>query len=385
MILWLHPFTGLSGDMLLGALLDLGAPLAGIRAAVDTTGITGWELGAGTLRSSGLLATRALVEVADDVTQRRAAELLDIVGRARPAPVAALAVRALRAITRVEARLHGRDEDDVVLHELGGLDTVVDTVGVAAGLHLLGVTAVHCAPLPLGTSGVSTRHGRLPAPAPATLALLAEAGAQVCGTDLDGETVTPTGAALLAAAGARYGPSPPMTLRAVGYGAGARSFGARANVVQATLGDPVTAGSPQVLIESNVDDVTGEVLGHLIGQAIAAGAADAWVSPITMKKNRPAHTVHVLAPRERAAELERLLLAETGSLGLRRTVVDKLALPRSVTTVEVDGQPVTVKRGPWGAKAEHDDVVAAAAALGLPARVVARRALDALPDRPGPG
>jgi pyridinium-3,5-bisthiocarboxylic acid mononucleotide nickel chelatase len=368
-ILWLNPFSGISGDMLLGALLDLGAPLDDVRAAVARTGLDGWELRAERVTRGGIGATRAVVEVTDTATERHAAELL---ARVADVPVAA---RAVREIAEVEAGIHGIDPDRVHLHEIGGLDTVVDTVGVAAALELLGVAEVHCGPLTLGSGTVVTRHGVLPVPAPATAALLARAGAPVVGAG-EGETVTPTGAALLLAVGARFGPLPAMTLQAVGYGAGGRDPAGRANVLQAMLGDAPVQGERMLLLETNVDDVTGEVLGHLVGRLLDAGAADAWLSPIVMKKGRPAHTVHVLVAPERAAGCERIVLAETGSLGLRRTSVDRAALPRRTTTVDVGGHPIRLKHGPWGVKPEHDDVAAAAAALDLPLREVARRAVD---------
>lgn len=377
MIIWLNPCNGISGDMLLGALLDVGAPLDGIREAVASTGLTGWDLATERVMRGGLQASRAVVTVSDTATERRAADLLELIGQARPEPVAELATRAVTAIAAEEARLHGEDAGQVHLHEIGGLDTVVDTVGVGAALHLLDVTELHCGTLGLGAGTVATRHGTLPAPAPAALALLAGAGAPVIGAGLGGETVTPTGAALLVAAKARFGTLPAMALQAAGYGAGSKQFDNRPNVLQAVLGSPTGTAAPLVLLETNVDDTTGEVLGHLIGRALAAGAADAWVSPIVMKKNRPAHTVHVLAPPEQAAELERIMLAETGSLGLRRSGVDRLALPRSCCTVHVAGYPIRVKRGPWGGKPEHDDVVAAATALDRPLRVVAEAALRA--------
>lgn len=377
MIVWLNPFSGISGDMLLGALLDLGAPLDGVRAAVAATGLTGWELSAQRVTRGGIGATRAAVTVSDDASERLAGELLaHVEGAGRD-----LATRAVRAIADVEAGIHGVPVADVHLHEIGGLDTVVDTVGVAAALELLDVTEVHCGPLALGSGTVSTRHGVLPVPAPATAALLAGAGAPIIGVVTgagDGETVTPTGAALLVAAGARFGPVPAMALCRVGYGAGGRDPVGRANVLQALLGESAGRTESMLLLETNVDDVTGEVLGHLVGRLLDAGAADAWLTPIVMKKGRPAHTVHVLAAPERAAECERVVLAETGSLGLRRTTVDRTALPRHTTTVDVDGHAVRVKHGPWGAKPEHDDVAAAAAALGLPLREVARRALASL-------
>ncbi|WP_300019343.1 nickel pincer cofactor biosynthesis protein LarC [Pseudonocardia sp.] len=374
---WLNPVGGISGDMLLGALLDLGAPLDGVRAAVAATGLTGWSLDAEHVTRGGLGATRAVVTVHDEATERRAAALLE---RVAGWP---LAVRAVRAIAEVEARIHGVDPSRVHLHEIGGLDTVVDTVGVAAALDLLGVTALHCGPLPLGHGAVPTRHGPIPLPAPATVALLAATGAAVTGAG-QGETVTPTGAALLVAAGAVFGPVPPMRLTAVGYGAGGRDDPDRPNVLQALAGGPAGAVASMTLLETNVDDVTGELLGHLVARLLDAGAADAWITPIVMKKGRPAHTVHVLAAPDRVAGCERIVLSETGSLGLRRSPVDRVALPRSSTVVEVDGHPVRVKRGPWGAKPEHDDVAAAAAALGLPLREVARRARDDLDGRPEP-
>jgi uncharacterized protein (TIGR00299 family) protein len=369
MILWLNPFSGISGDMLLGSLLDLGAPLDGVRAAVARTGLDGWELRAERVTRGGIGATRAVVEVTDTATERHAAELL---ARVADVPVAA---RAVREIAEVEAGIHGIDPARVHLHEIGGHDTVVDTVGVAAALDLLGVDEVHCGPLTVGSGTVATSHGVLPVPAPATAALLARAGAPVVGAG-EGETVTPTGAALLVATGARFGPLPAMTLQGVGYGAGGRDPAGRANVLQALLGADAGRTDRLLLLETNVDDVTGEVLGHLVGRLLDAGAADAWLSPIVMKKGRPAHTVHVLVAPERAADCERIVLAETGSLGLRRTPVDRTALPRRTTTVDVEGHPIRLKHGPWGVKPEHDDLAAAATALDLPLREVARRALD---------
>jgi uncharacterized protein (TIGR00299 family) protein len=381
-ILSLNPVSGVSGDMLLGALLDVGAPLEGVREIIASTGLTGWRLDADRRHSGAILSTKAVVHVDDDAPERRAKELLDLVRRAVPAPVAEWAGRAVAAIARVEAGLHGEDVDEVHLHEIGGLDTVVDTVGVAAALHLLGVTAVYSAPVVVGTGSVRTRHGVLPVPAPATAALLRESGAVVVGAAIEGETVTPTGAALLGAVDTVFGPVPAMRIARIGYGAGSRTFPDRPNVLQAILGDPVAdvvgdavgEVSTQVVMETNVDDVTPEVLAYVLTRALEAGAADAWVTPIVMKKGRPAHTVHVLAPADRAEELAELLFAETATLGVRRTLVEKVALPRHVTTVEVDGHTVRVKYGPWGAKPEHDDLVAAARALGKPLRDIATEA-----------
>ncbi|HYQ68198.1 nickel pincer cofactor biosynthesis protein LarC [Actinophytocola sp.] len=371
MICWLNPASGLAGDMLLAGLIDAGAPVAAIRAAVAATGLTGWELGVERVVEHGLTATRVTVTVTDTATTRHAAELIALAAAA-PAPVAEVAVRALTAIAETEAALHGTDPGSVHLHELGGHDTIVDVVGVAAALHALDVTDVYCAPLPLGTGAVRTAHGVLPCPAPATLALLA--GATTTGTDLRGETVTPTAAALVRALPARFEAVPVMRPVRTGYGAGHRRLADRPNVVAVTLAEPAAPATRAVLLETTVDDVTGETLGHTVSKALAAGALDAWLTAVTMKKGRPGHVVSVLAPASRADALATLVLTETGSLGLRRSTVDRDVLPRRFETVHVDGHPVRVKIGPYGAKPEHDDVAAVAARLGLPLREVAARA-----------
>ncbi|MFE7895240.1 nickel pincer cofactor biosynthesis protein LarC [Streptomyces sp. NPDC057412] len=375
MICWINPFTGLAGDMLLAALIDAGAPLDRIRSAVAATGLTGWNLTAERITDHGLAATRVHVEVTDPHTERRAADVLEMAARATPRPVATLATAAVTAIAEAEGRLHDVDPADVHLHELGGHDTLVDIVGSAAALHALGVTDVVSAPLPLGRGRIDAAHGVLPCPAPATLALLA--GAAVTGSDLPGETVTPTGAALLHAAGARYGPPPPLTLDATGYGAGTRRLLDRPNVVCVSVGSALP-GAPEedvVVLETNLDDVTGEVLAHVITRALDAGALDAWTTPAVMKKGRPAQILHVLVHPHHERRLRDLVLTETGALGVRRVAATRTTLPRSFETVEVDGHPVRVKHGPHAAKPEHDDVVAAAAALGRPLRAVAARAL----------
>lgn len=375
MICWINPFTGLAGDMLLGALIDAGAPLDRIRAAVAATGLTGWELSAERVTDHGLAAVRARVTVSDTVTERLAAELIHMVSRATPEPVAALAVAAVTAVAEVEGRLHDADAATVHLHELGGHDTVVDIVGTAAALHALGVTDVVCSPLPLGRGRVDSAHGVLPCPAPATLALLTSAA--VTGSDLPGETVTPTGAALLRACGATYGPVPAMTLGRTGYGAGTRRLPDRANIVSVTLGDPLvgTRDEEVVVLETNLDDVTGETLGHTISRAMESGALDAWTTPAVMKKGRPAHILHVLTTAESEPRLRELVFAETGTLGIRRTTANRTTQTRVFTSVDVDGHPVRIKHGAHGAKPEHDDLASAAARLGLPLRAVAARAL----------
>lgn len=384
MILWLNPVAGLSGDMLLGALLDLGADLDVVRAAVAATGLTGWEIRVGEVERQGLRARRAEVVVTDPATSRAAGELLAMVGRAEPPEVAAVAVAAVRALAEVEAHVHGVAVEDVHLHELGGTDTVVDTVGVAAALHALGVTRVVSAPLRLGAGTTRAAHGVLPVPAPATLALLQ--GVPVVGLDEQTETVTPTGAALLRAVGAEFGPVPAMTVRATGYGAGGRDTPARPNVLPVVLGSAAADAGLEELtaLETTVDDLTGEVLGQLVERLLDAGALDAWLTPRLGKKGRPAHGVSALCRDAEVEAVEERLLAETGSLGVRRSRVLRCALERSFSTVTVHGHPVRVKQGPHRAKPEHEDVVAVARATGLPVRVVAEQALAAVEEDRAP-
>jgi pyridinium-3,5-bisthiocarboxylic acid mononucleotide nickel chelatase len=429
MILWLNPFSGISGDMLLGALLDLGAPMGEVRAAIASTGITGWTLTAEPVQRAGLVARQAQVRVDDNAPERRAAELLALARAARPAAAGQLAAAAISALAEAEGRLHGVPADQVHLHELGGVDTVVDTVGVGAALHALGVSAVWSAPVGLGAGVVDMAHGRFPAPAPATVALLE--GAQVTGITgtqapggpgstqvppggpaatkmawpLAGETVTPTGAALLRAMGCRYGPMPALRLAGSGYGAGARDVPGRPNVLPVLLGEPVAItgmvraqdplagqsgradGHPAAVetlleVETTVDDVTGELLGELPSLLLAAGALDVWITAVTGKKGRPAQVVTALCRPEAAGPVQARLLAETGSLGARQHQVQREALPRQETEVTVQGHRIRVKLGPHRAKPEHEDVAAAARATGMALHQVTQEALRQLP--PGP-
>jgi uncharacterized protein (TIGR00299 family) protein len=382
-IVWLNPVSGLSGDMLLGALLDLGASLPAVTASVTSTGLTGWGLSSVEVSRAGLRARHAQVEVADTVPVRPARVLLELAARARPEPVAQVAVAAIRALAEVEAGIHGVAVDDVHLHELGGVDTIVDVVGVAAAVHGLGITEVWSSALGLGAGTTSSAHGLIPVPAPATLALLRDV--PVRGIDVAGETVTPTGAALLRALGCRYGPPPAMTVRATGYGAGSRDSPGRPNVLPIVLGTaPLLAASEpgaqrqsMTVLETTVDDVTGEVLGHVVDVLLSAGAVDAWIAPVTGKKNRPAHVVTALVHPQAAEHVEHALLRETGSLGARSHEVSRLALARTPAEVTVAGRPIRMKVGPYRAKPEYDDLVDVAARTGRPLREVADLAVQA--------
>jgi len=387
MIVWLNPVGGASGDMLLSALLSVGAPVDAVRDAVASTGLRGWQLDVTTRDVGPIAATRVRVVTRDDAPARPARELLDLAAAARPAPVADFAVRAMSAIAAVEAEIHQTTLDQLHLHELGGEDTIVDIVGVAAALHALDVTDVVSAPLPLGVGIVDSRHGPLPVPAPATLRLLT--GMTVVGAPVQAETVTPTAAALLTAAGVRFAPMPTMVVRASGWGAGTRTLPDRPNLLGAVLGEAAASADEglreMTVIETTVDDVTGEVLAYTAQVLLGLGAADVWIVPAIGKKGRPAQVVCVLAANELVGELEGRLLAETGSLGARRTRVERNALPRAWDSVRIAGVTLDVKRGPHRSKPEFESLAELARATGQPLRTLAALAESGVDHDNGPG
>lgn len=421
--LWLDPGFGASGDMLLGTLLGLGAPLEAVRADVASLGVTGWSIDVEPVLRAGIAATRAVVATDADHArpptdadhdhahdhhhahdheqhrqhghaEHRAWSTIDrlLAGAALPERVKAGARATFELLGRVEAGIHGVTIDEVHFHEVGALDAIVDIVGAWSALHHLGIDEVASGPVGIGNGMIQAAHGRLPAPAPATVELLAGA-ADIRPVEWASETVTPTGAALLRTMVTRWGPVPAGRLVGFSRGAGGRNPATHPNVLGALLvetDDAPAAGSrgsgslsPQprtetaLVLATNLDDVTPELLGHLVGRLLDAGADDAWVVPIGMKKNRPGHELRVLCRPDRADGLETVIFAETGTLGLRRELVAKQVLERSWRTVTVRGHEIRVKLGPHGAKAEHDDLVAASRATGVPLRLLAAEAVAA--------
>ena len=288
-----------------------------------------------------------------------------------------------RALAEVEGEIHGIHPDKVELHEVGALDSILDVVGVCAALNGLGVEHVTYSPIAVGHGTVDTAHGRLPNPVPAVSRLLARYGGSTVGLDTTMELATPTGVALVTvlASDRRATPMPAMTVINSGFGAGRLDPSGRPNVVQAVIGELSTDGvagdgdgRAAVVLEVNVDDVTGEVLAHTIAAVLAAGAHDAWATPIVMKKGRPAHTLHALCDVADAADVRATLLAESGSLGVRATRVERWPQQRTETTVQLDGHTIRVKRAAGRIKVEHDDAAAAAVALGRPLRTVITQA-----------
>lgn len=379
-IAWFNCSSGVAGDMTLASLVDAGADPDDVVAAVGALGVDGHRISFERVQRCGVAATWTDVAVdRDDRHHRSASEILGLLGRAPLATrVRDRAHAVFVALADAEGAVHDVDPATVEFHEVGSLDAIIDVVGVAAALESLGIDEVHCGPVALGVGSVATEHGRLPNPAPATLALLAAVAAPTVGIDTSLEVTTPTGAALVATLASRFGAVPSMVPTSIGYGAGTADPPERANVVQVVIGDAIPPddhdGTPVTLLETNVDDVTGEVLAHVVAALLGAGAHDAWATPIVMKKGRPAHTVSVLCDPAAAPAMRSLLRDETGSLGMRATAMVRWPQRRESTTVNVDGHDIRVKLAGHRVKVEFDDAAAAAAALGVPVRVVLERA-----------
>jgi len=382
-IAWFHPFSGIAGDMALGACLDAGADVDEVRSMLDRLAVPGWSLRVERVLRGGLSATHVVVEVDDDARARTARDILDLVGSAElPGRVRERALATFRHLAEVEGRLHGIEPDQVHLHEVGGHDAIVDVVGTCAALQVLGVDTVCAGPVATGVGTVRSAHGTIPVPAPAVVELLR--GAPVAQVDVPLELTTPTGAALLRALVTAWGPMPAMTITGSGYGAGTRDLEGRVNAVQLVLGEPAAPsaagtgdGQPLVELAVNVDDATGEQLAHTLALLLEAGAADAWITPVVMKKGRPGHVVTVLADPALAPSISTVLTRETGSLGVRAQPVDRWPAARTFDSVDVDGHPVRIKITPARTKVEHDDAAAVARETGRPLREVVSLAEEA--------
>ena len=392
-VAWFDPVSGIAGDMALGALLDAGADLEFVIEQLQMLGVDGWQLSAERVQRNELAATRAVVDAPEGHHHRRWRHIRELLERASLEDrIRGRALAAFEALAVAEGQVHGVPPDEVHFHEVGALDAIVDIVGVCAALESLGIDEVACGPVAVGKGTIHAAHGVLPNPPPAVGYLLA--GRPVVGVDVDMELTTPTGAAIVAALASVFGPVPPMTVTGVGFGAGTRELPGRPNVTGVLIGTRTTevsrtdaglaatmsaiegAESTAELVElaTNLDDVSGELLGHAIEELLAAGALDAWAVPIVMKHGRPAHTLMALCSADEVTALGDLMARLTGTLGLRARTVVRTALERHISTVDVDGQTIRVKHGPHRSKPEWADVVAAAKALDRTPADVARAA-----------
>lgn len=392
---WLDCTAGVSGNMLLGALLSAGASpdfVAECVAAVhpelrvDSSMTQRHQISALLVHVTDA-RTGGLAERSPEHHHRGLGEVNELINAAGlPEQVRDRALGVFQRLAEAEASAHGVVISQVHFHEVGALDAIGDIVGCAAAFHDLGFDEVICSPVTLGGGGqASGEHGRIPIPGPAVVSLLAQVRAPVTGGPAALEMTTPTGAALVAEYAARFGPLPTMTVDRVGIGAGDRDPADVANLCRILIGqaperlDPPT---PQLLLETNVDDLDPRLWPDVLAKLLEAGALDAWLTPIVMKKGRPAHTLAVLCRPDQRKRMIELIITHTSAIGLRETSVAKRALTREFVTVEVAGQPVRIKVASQGgeivnAQPEFDDIDAAASVLDLPAKLILAQALAA--------
>jgi len=373
------PFAGIAGDMFVGALLHAGAPFDHLSAALRGLDLSGFEVDCTDVMRAGVAAKKFHVRHGEDHHHRGLTTILDLIARAAlPDAVKARASGAFRRLGAAEAKIHGVSVDEVHFHEVGAVDAICDIVGAAVCLDALGIEEIYARPLPLSTGTVDAAHGRMPVPAPATLELMR--GRPTFDSGLEGELVTPTGAALVAA-WAEAGAPPPFLPVAIGYGAGDRDPKGYPNVCRVTLGEAsAEAAGPLCELVCDVDDATPQVLGHLLGRLLEAGALDATLHGVQMKKGRPGTRVTALTRAEHVPAVETVLFTEGTTLGVRRRAVERTELPRKIVTVETPHGGVRVKVAELGGKVvhvapEYDDCRALAEETGLPLREITRLAM----------
>lgn len=378
MIAYLECSTGVSGDKFLGALIGAGFDPQGLRDALDALGLTAVSVTVETRASAGVTGIGVTVseEGAPNRGWRELRHLLE--GSPLDAAVRDSTLHALRLLAEAEAEVHGVPLEDVHFHEIGAADTIVDVLGVALGLHELGITQLAASPVAVGSGSVRTAHGELAVPAPATALLLRDL--PIVPGSTTGELTTPTGAALLAAFAGHVGPMPPMTLRRVGVGCGTRDIG-EPNVCRLLVGEAesVAPGRQEVVVlETNLDHLTPEEVAHAAERLREAGALDVWQTPIVMKKGRAAVLLSVLAPVEGASRLAERVLAETGTLGVRLMPAERLVTDRDVFEIATSLGQARFKTSfvPGTGRVlrlEADDAARIAAERRMPSDAVARQ------------
>lgn len=394
-IAYLDVFCGISGDMMLGALVDAGVPLADLEAELRKLPVHGWEFQVEEVRKMGLRATKLTVadtshhhhhdhdEHRDHHHGMSADAVIDMIKGGALAPhLIERAVAVVERIAEAEAAAHGVPREQVHFHELGGVDTVIDVVGAVVGLDLLGIEKLYCSPLPMAHGFVNTAHGRLPVPPPAVVNLLP--GIPTVALDVEGETVTPTGAGL-AVVLAEFTQRPPMTVSKIGLGAGHKDFPVP-NVLRLMVGETDGVGdippAEIVKIEANLDDMSPELFGFAAEQIFAAGALDVWATPIFMKKNRPATLLSAVCAADRAASVTTAILTHTTSFGVRRSLWQRECLDREHVSVETAYGTIRLKLGKRDGKTltaapEYADCAAAAESSGIPLKTVYQAAIAA--------
>jgi uncharacterized protein (TIGR00299 family) protein len=343
---YLDCFSGISGDMLLGALLDRGLSEETLRAELDKIELDPFEIVIDQVERQSIAAVSVQVRSTSDQRFRNLSDILSLLHRSSlEKPIAERSGAVFTRLAHAEARVHGKTVDEIHFHEVGALDTIIDIVGTVAGLYHLGISTLHCAPLPLGRGFVDCAHGKLPLPAPAVCELLRDI--PVTGIETDRELVTPTGAALVAELADRFGPLPPMILTGTGYGAGDNPGTDNCpNLLRLITGRLERAEEAQQVevIETNLDDWNPEGFPYLYSRLFAHNALDVSLTPIQVKKGRPGYRLSVISSSADAQPLKDIILSETSAIGLRFRTEQRLTLPREIISVDTPWGPVQAKK-----------------------------------------
>ena len=379
--LYFDCFAGASGDMVLGALVGAGADERVLVGQLASLGVPGFEVSFERVDRSGIGATRARVRTEEQHHHRHLADILKIIDGSRLSDgVKRRAGLIFTRLAEAEARVHGTAVERVHFHEVGALDSIVDVVGACVGFELLGVERFASSALHVGSGTVEMAHGRFPVPPPAVAELLR--GAPIYSTDIRGELVTPTGAAIISAVCESFGPMPRMRVGRAGYGAGSREYERFPNVLRVFVGETEGEGSQTkegderlLVVETNLDDASPQLVGHVMERAFALGALDCYFTPAQMKKNRPGVLVSILCAPERREALYELLFTETTTLGVRAHEVERRALAREFVRVEtrfgaIDVKVARLNGRVTAATPEYEQCRAAAEAAGVPLRAV---------------
>ena len=392
--LYFDCFAGASGDMILGALIAAGVEPDALKQQLSLLGVQGYSIDFETVDRAGISATYARVQTAPDHAHRHLSDILRIIHDSRlPDTVKERAAKIFSRLAEAEARVHNEPIERIHFHEVGALDAIIDVVGAAICFELLGIERFSSSALHVGSGTIEMEHGRYPVPPPAVAELLRDV--PFYSTDIAGELVTPTGAAVITTVCTAYGAIPKMKLQLTGYGAGTRQYEKFPNALRVLVGEDqvdstgVTAPADERLwmIETNMDDISPQILGHVMERAFELGALDCYFTPVQMKKNRPGVLLSVLCRDEQRSALSELLFSETTTLGIRAYEVERRALQRQIVAVETQYGPIDVKVAQLNghivkAMPEYEQCRQAARAANVPLRLVedAARAVFAKRD-----
>ncbi len=372
--------------MTLGALIDAGADLRTIQTCIASLGLPGVQISSVEVRRNGFRGLKVEIKHEPEHKHRHLHHIIEMIDAGQLPPNAkSLAKQIFTRLGEAEAKVHGVEIRKVHFHEVGAIDSIADIVGTAIALDLLGIDQIESSPVPTGHGIIEIAHGRCSLPAPATAELLT--GIPIAASEVEAELTTPTGAAILAALSKRFGPPPAMTVEKIGYGAGSRELDQQPNLLRVLVGQTDVAASltqteTLCLLETNLDDMSGEQIGYCITQLLAAGALDVFTTPIQMKKNRPGVLLSVLCQTLQAAEFESMLFRETTTLGVRRSVVRRTRLPREKCQVQtawgkIDGMLATLPSGEKRFSPEFESCRVIATARQIPLRSVYEAAIQA--------